>query len=293
MSSDAGSNTSLVSSQASTEVMVGITGNNGVEPDLKDLAIHNGDGKCCTCSVQVAEGERCLVRASAKNQPYNVWRCKPCHALKSRINRIMNKNGNLARDWTEMSEADRSKFIADNKNLYGAELEVKITETVQIVKTKKSTTAFSAEGIYKTEQQIRDAWVKEPHIADNIIANGRNFFDQVKKVYLYEDTSFKAKTEDEETRSEAHRFTIEAGPNAIVQEQKGGTDGPKGQTRKRAKGNEDAAEGKPVKVSKTDKSFAKKFISSLGNVEAEDGGAGAPVPSPYPDFLPAGDGQDR
>ena len=103
-----------------------------VEPDLRNATIHGGDGKnCCTCSGKSNSKDFVLVRSSSKAQPEEVWRCKACHNLKSRINRIMSKNGSLAKDWSEMSESERSSFIKDNSNLYGAELELKITETLQ------------------------------------------------------------------------------------------------------------------------------------------------------------------
>ena len=273
MASDAQSNAGTDVSNASTQVLPGAE----VPEDLREAKIHGGDGKqCCTCNSKENPEKFVKVRAASKSQPDEVWRCKDCHALKSRINRIMSKNGKLARDWGEMTESERAAFIKEHKNMYGSELELKITESMTISKTKKSVTSFSGNGEFKTEEDIKEKWAKNPTVAENIIKFGRKFFDPVKRIYLYEDTTYTTKQEDTEERAETQRMRLEAGPNAVEVddgEQEEGTAKKKRKCnrQKTVKVETDPTKEKekPQKVAKSDMTFAKKYISQLAPQKVE------------------------
>lgn len=240
---------------------------------------------CCTCDSKVKKEDSVCVRASSKVQPEGVWRCRPCHALKSRINRIMSKNGQLARDWGEMSESERAAFVKENKNLYGSDLELRISESMTITKAKRSFTSFTGNGDFRTELDIREKWKSQPDVADNIIKFGRKFLDPVKKIYLYEDVSYSTKQEDSEERKETQRMRLEAGPNALVVDGDGNEekekDGEPQPARKKCKTNNPkktqdltgestkSKPEKPSKVSKSDISFAKKYIAQLAPQKVE------------------------
>ena len=264
----------VASSNASTLVLP------GVEADLQLAAIHGGDGKvCCTCSVKESAVNCVKVRASSKSQPEEVWRCKKCHNLKSRINRIMSNNGALAHDWGEMTETERANFIKKHKDLYGSELETRISESMTIIKAKRSMTAFVGVGEFKTEFDIRAKWASQPEVADSIIEHGRKFFDPVKKVHLYEDVNYSTKQEDSEERTEVQKMRLEAGPNVLQID--GEAEAEQGGRKKRKSNNQKVVkiegEDKPKKepkekvqkVSKSDISFAKKYISQLAPQKVE------------------------
>ena len=234
-------------SNASTLVLPG-TGS--AEPDLQLAAVHGGDGKvCCTCSVKETAANCVKVRASSKSQPEEVWRCKKCHNPKSRINRIMSNNGALAADWGEMTESERANFIKKHKDLYGAELETKISESMTIMKGKRSLTAFVGIGEFK------------------------------KNIHLYEDVSYSTRQEDSEERTEAQKMRLEAGPNVLQID--GEAEAEQGGRKKRKSNNQQVVnlggEDKPKKepkekvqkVSKYDISFAKKYISQLAPQKVE------------------------
>ena len=282
-SADTASVCSKAPSHASTLVL---PGGADVPEDLRSAAIHGGDGKmCCTCDGKVKKEDSVCVRASSKMQPEGVWRCRQCHALKSRINRIMSKNGNLARDWGEMSESERAAFVKENKNLYGADLELRISESMTITKAKRSFTSFTGNGEFKTEVDIREKWQSQPDVADNILKFGRKFFDPVKKIYLYEDVTYSTKQEDSEERKETQRMGMEAGPNALAVESDGNEKDAEPQpARKKRKTNNpkksqdltgESTKTKPekpeklAKVSKSDISFAKKYIAQLAPQKVE------------------------
>lgn len=263
-----------------------------LEEDQKLAAVHCGSSKCCTCGDVTNPDERVIVRAYAKNKHETVFRCKGCHNLKSRMNRIMSKNGQLARDWSEMGEVERSTFIKNNRGLYGAELELRISESVLVSKTKRSSTSFVSEGKYSSAAALREKYQKEPEIAENIIKNARSFFDSVKQVHVYEDVSYTMKQQDEEVREEVNRLRMEAGPNALADDPRGndrnGGNGGNGgagaaETKNTAKGRKTKKEDpdtetveKPKKVAKVkakankqDKAFGKKYVSLMAPMKVE------------------------
>ena len=282
-------------SSAATTIVMG-----DMEADLKVGAVHSGNSKCCTCGDLTNPDERVIVRASSKNQPETVFRCKGCHNLKSRMNRIMAKNGQLARDWSEMGDVEKTSFITSNRGLRGAELELRLTETAIISKTKRSSTSFTAEGHYLSAVEIREKYEKQPQVAESIIKNARSFFDAVKQVHVYEDVSYTAKQQDEEVREEVNRMRMEAGPNAVLDDARGnGGNGGNGnggngnggngaggaataQTKNTSKGRKNKkddpdnvkTEEKPkkvakVKVNKQDKAFGKKYVSLMAPMKVE------------------------
>lgn len=257
---------SVAESTASTEVLPGNLDG--------QVSMHCGNYKCCTCFDVTNRSDCVVVRQASKKQPEEVIRCKACHNLKSRINRLMKNNGNLAQDWTEMSESQRSDFVKANKGLFGAELELKVSETVMIAKSKKSTISFSGHGHFLTEIALRKKYVDEPHIADSIIKNSRNFWDAIKGVYQYEDVDYENVTKDEETREETNRFRMDAGPNAILGDEEKPKAKPESKETRRRESNKrknDTTDGenKPVKVTKTDINFAKKYVSALAPQKVE------------------------
>lgn len=191
----------------------------------------------------------------------------------------MKSRGSLAKDWEGMSTEAKSQFIKENQNLYGSELQLKVTDTVNLWKVKESRTSFKGEGQYKTEQAIREAYKAQPEIADNIIAKGRKFMDEVKGVWLYEDTTYTATHEDTEVVGEDRRARIVSGPNMVENqvEKETGTENKGPKKRKGQSGQEPgnsentnakAKKTKP-KASKADQNFAKKFISALAPQKLE------------------------
>lgn len=224
---------SFVSSQASTMVMAGTGEHANGE---KSVVVHTGSYQCCTCTTKGAKEDLVLIRAATKGSPLAVFRCKACHAMKSRLNRIMSRRGTLAKDWENMSETDRSEFIKNNNTLYGRELETKVTDAVMLATIKSSSTSFTGTGDFKTEEDLRRDWAHAPHVADNIIANGRKFHDDVKGVMLYEDVKYQSKQEDQVSNVETRKMKMESGPHQATVSQTGETGAEGGNTKRRRKG---------------------------------------------------------
>ena len=208
---------SVCSTHASTEVMVASTGE---KAEGETLDAHTSY-LCCTCSASKTKDDLVLVRAASKASPNVVYRCKICHSARSRLNRILSRRGQMAEDWEKMSEQERSNFIKNNNNLYGKELETRVTDAIMLSTIKSSTTSFTGTGDFKTEEDLRKDWAHAPHIADNIIKNSRSFKDDVKGVTLYEDMKYQSQQVDSTSNTQTRRMKMESGPHeAKVEKEK-------------------------------------------------------------------------
>ena len=68
-----------------------------------------------------------VVRAKAKTSK-DIRRCKQCHNLRGRCERIVNKRGALAGDWTLLKEDGKRMFYEAAGKLVGNDLFLKIQE---------------------------------------------------------------------------------------------------------------------------------------------------------------------
>ena len=143
---------------------------------------------CTTCKKPVnAENSVVLVRCPQK-MPL-ARRCKACHTLKSRINRVMSKHGNLAEDWTKVTEEQKREFYKKYQESMGDDLVARLQETVTESKRVSSSVEFQGTGDYFDEEDMNDKYKNKPEQLANIIANTRTFFCPVRQVWLYEDVT--------------------------------------------------------------------------------------------------------
>ena len=143
-----------------------------------------------------AENSVVLVRCP-KKMPL-ARRCKACHTLKSRINRVMSKHGNLAEDWTKVTEEQKREFYKKYQESMGDDLVARLQETVTESKRVSSSVEFQGTGDYFDEEDMNDKYKNKPEQLANIMANTRTFFCPVRQVWLYEDVKYKRTAKDGE-----------------------------------------------------------------------------------------------
>ena len=90
-------------------------------------------------------------------------------------------------------------------------------------------------------------------MAENIIANGRKFKDEVKGVWLYEDVKYQSKQEDSVSNTETRKMRMESGPHQVTVNQNQETETEEGRGKRRRKaGADDQKEAKEQKKKDTD-----------------------------------------
>eukprot|EP00913_Durusdinium_trenchii_P013192 g12382.t1 len=139
-------------------------------------------------------------------------RCKACHSLKSRINRVVAKHGDMAKDWTKVSDEQKDDFYKNYQNLAGEALLARLQETITESKRVATSVEFEGTGEYCDEQDMNERYKDKPEQLANIFANTRNFFCPVRQVWLYEDVKYKRTAKDSEETSRVDKRKLQMIP---------------------------------------------------------------------------------
>ncbi len=51
-----------------------------------------------------------------------IWRCKPCAALRKRVNAMVNGNPQEFQTWQDLNKEQKAEFMKDARTMYGADL---------------------------------------------------------------------------------------------------------------------------------------------------------------------------
>lgn len=183
------------------------------------------DGKpepstCSTCKKQVNDENSVVLMRSTQKQPL-ARRCKSCHSLKSRINRVISKHGSLAQDWTNVTEEQKKEFYKNFQNAAGEDLLARMQETIVESKRLSTKVEFEGSGEYFDETDMNERYKNKPEQLQNIFANTRRFFCAVRQVWLYEDVIYKRTATDTEEVSRVDKRKVQK----IPKNQGGGDDG--------------------------------------------------------------------
>eukprot|EP00435_Cladocopium_sp_Y103_P032005 s3895_g8.t1 len=138
------------------------------------------DGKpdpstCTTCKKPVNEENSIVLTRCSGKQP-TARRCKACHSLRSRINRVVSRHGSLAQDWTNVTEEQKKEFYKTYQDAAGEDLLARMQEAVLESKRLSTPVEFDGTGEYFDEQDMNDRYKNKPEQLQNIFANTRRFF---------------------------------------------------------------------------------------------------------------------
>ena len=154
---------------------------------------------CCSCRKTVTlENSVVQVRSSAKQAECR--RCRSCHAVRSAIQRLGSKHGNLVSEWGTVSGSTLQDFYQRWSHLRGDKLREKLEETVEEHKKEVTRVEFNQEMLFFDETDLTKRYENKPDQLKNIIENGRKYFCNVRKCTLYGDPNYTAKVQDSEER---------------------------------------------------------------------------------------------
>ena len=161
---------------------------------------------CVNCKKPVTEENGLVVtRQNEKAPQKQAMRCNACNALKSRINRLMNKHGNVAEDWTNVTDQEKKAFYAKYQDLHGPDLLCRLQETITESKKTSSVVSFEGTGEFFDEVDLAKKYQEKPNQLQNILANTRTYYCPVRQVQLYEDVQYKRTVKDTEERSKTEK----------------------------------------------------------------------------------------
>lgn len=232
---------------------------------------------CCTCQ-RITPRERSVIVIRAKTSPKDVVRCKKCHALRARCDRLVKSRGSLA-DWTSVPEEEKKTFYKMCQDICGEELVMKMTQCI-LHSTKTSSLAqFNSKGHFMDKDDLEKLYEGKPEQLKSVMDNARKFECPVRKTTLYENMDYTSALVDTEERTEERKRKID-----FAQGPPGKTPKPKGKAKARAKANVQGGGAKKMKVS-----VKKKIEKKLGiadTVRGELTEVLSSVPGPKGDLVP-------
>ena len=175
---------------------------------------------CCSCQCPTSPDVSIIVVRANHKTPRNIHRCRKCHNLRARIDRVTAKRGELAEDWTAVSETEKQKFFKECSDLAGNELLMKMQETIVHSSVKTSSVKFTGTGTFMDETDLNAKYAGKPQQLEAIKQNTRRLMCPIRRVVMFEDVSFTSATEDQETRTEERKRKVEFTPNTPKPEPK-------------------------------------------------------------------------
>ena len=70
------------------------------------------------------------IKAGTKGSKSDVWKCNPCHALHSRINRLQDSHGLLVSGFKDMDQTTKEGFLGRAANMFKGTLVKELSEAV-------------------------------------------------------------------------------------------------------------------------------------------------------------------
>ena len=70
------------------------------------------------------------IKAGSKGAQHDVWKCKPCHALNSRINRLQESHGLLVSGFKDMDLTTKEDFLSRAAGMFKTVLIKELSEAV-------------------------------------------------------------------------------------------------------------------------------------------------------------------
>ena len=216
-----------------------------------ELGLEQGEHVCCSCKKETTEDQSFIVvRANGKKNLTDIRRCRRCHALKARMDRLIARKGDVP-GWSEMTAEQKTLFCQKHHDAVGDDLLMRMQETVVLAQSRSTLTSFSGAGKYMDEIDLEIKYAGKPDQLLNIKTTARTIMHPTRNVLLYEDVEFESRQTEEEKREQSNRMKLEFAP----------TENGKGGKRKQS-----GASGKGGKASKQ----LKTEESVLNKVKAGD-----------------------
>ena len=135
----------------------------GTEADT----VQQVDGPLVQCHECMQEVDKAACQQVGKRvgKQKGMFKCNACNALKSRMNRMFEKNGQLAKDWMRMLPDEKTDFMARSKHLQKEELLSGVQATVEMSKSISTSMEHQNMGEFLPVSVYRSKGYSDEHIA--------------------------------------------------------------------------------------------------------------------------------
>ena len=180
--------------------------------------------KCCSCKITGFVLSECVVILRASGKQKGIYRCKKCHALRSRCDRLVANNGSTVSNWSSVPEDEKTAFYNECKSLVKEDLHLKMQELIVHTHRRTSILSFTGTGNFIDEEDVRTKYANKPSQLEAVLQNSRTMLHPTRRVTLYEDLDFASKMHDEEENTETKKRTAEFAHKPVTKKIKTPTD---------------------------------------------------------------------
>lgn len=153
----------------------------------------------------------CVECGEAKGKvTKGTFRCSDCNSLKSRLHRLLSKDGMESQSqlFKALPKDERMEFFKNSANMMGKDLASAVDEHITRTSKRESETGFIGTGEWLDEHDLREKYKHKGEQATNIMENSRKVMDPVRKVWLFEDMTYKSSVSRSEKLSEVHEQSV-------------------------------------------------------------------------------------
>jgi hypothetical protein len=161
------------------------------------LAVYEVDDstKCTMCEKTIGNKD-CVVVSRSGDKVFK--KCGDCNRLQGRVQRTLQKRGDLKDRWGVMSREQRKQFFLEHHAAMGQDLVLQITQTTQNMYSSSQKIGFATRGDWMDVADLEKVYKDKPDQFDAIMANSKKMLCPFRGVELVEHITYNSRTDDQQ-----------------------------------------------------------------------------------------------
>ena len=188
---------SHLGSHASVGASCSSLGHYSKDIEALGLAVYEVDdsSKCSMCDKAITDTDY-VVLSSRGNSVFK--KCGMCNRLQSRVQRTLQKRGDLKDRWGVMSRDQRKAFFQQHHSAMGEDLVMQITQTTKHTFSSSQEIGFATKGDWMDDEDLEKLYKDKPEQLMAIKANSKKMLCPLRGVELHEHITYNSLTNDKQ-----------------------------------------------------------------------------------------------
>ena len=138
---------------------------------------------CCSCKREVAIDDTTVVSKESR-------RCKDCHTMRSRIQRLLCRDETLKRQWDATSIEDKQQFLQIHKNLFKENLKKEICTYVAETNKQSLLSKWLESGKFFDQKDLEKRYEGKEDQLKSILEKAPSFHHPYRNVQMWQDVEY-------------------------------------------------------------------------------------------------------
>jgi hypothetical protein len=186
-----------VGSHSSVGAACSSLGHYSADNEALGLAVYEVDdeSKCSMCDKDITDKDY-VVQSSRGNSVFK--KCGTCNRLQGRVQRTLQKRGDLKDRWGVMSRDQRKAFVQQHHAAMGEDLVMQITQTTKHTFSSSQEIGFATKGDWMDDEDLDELYKDKPEQLMAIKANSKKMLCPFRGVELHEHITYNSVTNDKQ-----------------------------------------------------------------------------------------------